>query len=112
MAIKVTGFFKNPLSGMIFESPTLELIPHLEYAGRINMDVRINSNSGAVGYENVDRSTLKYDITITDPYSQLIDALTTMAIENLQNANDINKASTFEKFNPSKEIVGISTEEV
>lgn len=103
MAIKVTGFFQNPTTGLIYQSPTLELIPHLEYAGVINMDVKINGN-GSIPYSNVDRSTLVYNTEITDPYTQLIDALETMVIDNLKDANDINKASKFEKWNPTKDI--------
>jgi hypothetical protein len=33
---------------------------------------------GAVGYQSIDKSTLTYDPTITDAYTQLIDALDTL----------------------------------
>jgi hypothetical protein len=65
----------------------------------IKMDVYIADN-GAIGYENIDKSTLTYDPTITDPYSQLIDALDQYVIDNLQNANEINSESTFTKYSP------------
>jgi hypothetical protein len=96
MAIQVTGLFQNPATGLIYESPKLTLVPHLEYAGVINMDVHIGGN-GTVPYSNVDRTTLTYDLTITDPYNQLIDGLETMVIANLQTANPINEQATFEK---------------
>lgn len=99
MAIKVTGFFQNPQTGLIHQSPLLTLIPHLLYAGKISLDVKID-NQETIGYENVDRTTLQYNIDITDPYSQLIDALETYLISNLQNANQINSNSTFEKYVP------------
>jgi hypothetical protein len=96
MAIQVTGLFQNPATGLIYESPKLLLVPHLEYAGVINMDVHIGGN-GTVPYSNVDRTTLTFNTEITDPYNQLIDALETMAISNLQTANPINEQATFEK---------------
>jgi hypothetical protein len=111
MAIQVTGLFQNPATGLIHQSPKLILVPHLEYAGVINMDVHINGPSpivvphstenmcivGTVPYSNIDRATLTYDSEITDPYNQLIDALETMVIANLQTANPINEQATFEK---------------
>lgn len=94
MAIQVTGLFKNPQTSLIYESPLLTLVPHLEYAGIINMDVHISSN-GTIGYSNVDRTTLTYDTLITDPYLQLIDALETFVINDVQNANSINESATY-----------------
>lgn len=99
MAVQVTGFFQNPQTGLIYESPLLTLVPHLQYAGQIAMDVFI-ANNGAVGYQSIDKSTLTYDATITDPYTQLIDALDTYVIDNLKDANAINSASTFTKYSP------------
>jgi|LakMenE18May11ns_1017448.scaffolds.fasta_scaffold9951356_5 hypothetical protein len=96
MAVQVTGLFQNPATGLIYQSPLLTLVPHLEYAGIINMDVHIAGN-GTVPYSNVDRTTLTYNTEITDPYNQLIDALETMVINNLKDANEINQGSTFEK---------------
>jgi hypothetical protein len=78
MAVQVTGFFQNPQSGLIYESPLLTLVPHLQYAGQIALDVLIigaGGPTGAVGYQSIDKSTLTYDASITDAYSQLIDAL-------------------------------------
>lgn len=97
MAIKITGFFQNPQSGLIYDSPLLTLVPHLTYAGGISLDVNINNN-GCIGYQSIDRSTLAYNTSITDPYSQLIDALQTYVINDLQNSNDINKVATIEKY--------------
>jgi len=104
MAVQVTGFFQNPQTGLIYESPLLTLVPHLQYAGKIAMDVFI-ANKGTVGYENVDKSTLTYDPVITDAYSQLIDALDTYVIADLQYANAINSASTFEKYVPPTAVI-------
>jgi len=97
MAIKVTGFFQNPQSGLIYDSPLLTLVPHLTYAGKISLDVNINNN-GCIGYQSIDRSILTYNTSIIDPYSQLIDALETYVIDDLQNSNDINKATTIKKY--------------
>ena len=99
MAVHVTGFFQNPQTGLIYESPLLTLTPHLQYAGRIAMDVFI-ANNGVVGYQNIDKTTLTYDATITDPYDQLIDALDIYVINNLKDANAINSASIFTKYSP------------
>ena len=99
MAVQVTGLFQSPATGLIYQSPLLTLVPHLAYAGQIKMDVFIADN-GAIGYENIDKSALTYDATITDAYSQLIDALDTYVLVNLQDANDINRAATFEKYAP------------
>jgi hypothetical protein len=33
MAVQVTGFFQNPQTGLIYQSPLLTLVPHLQYAG-------------------------------------------------------------------------------
>jgi hypothetical protein len=96
MAIQVTGLFQNPATGLIHQSPKLKLVPHLEYAGVINMDVHIEGN-GTVPYSNIDRSTLTFNTEITDPYNQLIDGLETMVIANLQTANPINEQAIFEK---------------
>jgi hypothetical protein len=104
MAVQVTGLFQSTATGLIYQSPLLTLVPHLAYAGAIKMDVYIADN-GAIGYENIDKSTLTYDATITDAYSQLIDALDTFVIDNLQNANEINAAATFEKYNPPTPVI-------
>ena len=99
MAVQVTGFFQNPQTGLIYQSPLLTLVPHLQYAGAIAMDVFIGGN-GAVGYQSIDKSTLTYDPLITDAYTQLIDALDTYVIDNLQNANEINSEAIFTKYSP------------
>ena len=101
MAIQVTGLFQNPSTGLIYDSPLLTLTPHLIYAGQIKMDVFI-ANNGAIGYENIDKSTLTYDPAITDPYSQLIDALETYVIDNVKDANTLNQQATFAKYTPSE----------
>ena len=97
MAIQVTGLFQNPTSGLIYQSPLLTLTPHLEYRGIINLDVHI-SNNGTISYSNIDPASLVYNTGISDPYMQLIDALETMVLENLQTANEINKSSIFSKY--------------
>jgi hypothetical protein len=88
MAIKVTGLFQNPKSKQLFQSPKLELVPHLTYRGKIKMDVHIVSDyRSTIGYENIDRDILQYDTQITDPYSQLIDALESYVINDLTSSN-------------------------
>ena len=107
MAVQVTGFFQNPQSGLIYESPLLTLVPHLLYAGQLALDVNINAaNGGCVGYLSIDKNTLTYNPTITDSYSQLIDALDHFVIDNLQNANPINSASTFTQYTPPTSSLG------
>jgi len=96
MAIQVTGLFQNPASGLIYQSPLLTLVPHLEYPGIINLDVHI-SNNGTVPYSNISRDSLTYNTDITDPYAQIIDALETMVISSLQNSSEMNKELIFEK---------------
>ena len=97
MAIKVTGYFKNPTTGLIHESPLLTLVPHLQYAGQLQMDVHI-SGGGTVAYHSIDKNELVYNSEITDGYSKLIDALETYVINNLKTANDVNAAAIFEHY--------------
>ena len=100
MAVQVTGFFQNPQSGLIYESPLLTLIPYLQYAGQLTLDVFIAGTGGVVGYSNIDKNTLIYDASITDPYSQLIDALDHFVIDNLKDATPINSNSEFKQYTP------------
>lgn len=95
MAIQVTGLFQNPQSNQLFQSPKLELVPHLTYRGVIKMDAHIISDyKGTIGYENINRDSLQYDTQITDPYNQLIDALETFVIQDVSISNP---DCTFEK---------------
>lgn len=96
MAVQVTGYFQNPQTNLIYDSPLLTMVPQLLYADGLELIINIGDN-GSICYRNIDKNTLTYDISITDPYSQLIDALDTYSIEILQNANPINSASTFSK---------------
>jgi hypothetical protein len=95
MAIQVTGFFQNPSSGLIYDSPLLTLIPYLNYPGTINMDVNINNNQGTIPYYNV-RQELIFNDLISDPYDKLLDGLEVFAINNLT-GNTINQQSTFSR---------------
>ena len=97
MAIQVTGYFQNPQTNLIYDSPLLTLVPQLLYADQLELVVNIGDN-GSVYYRSIDKSALTYDPAITDAYSQLIDALDVYVIGNLQNANPINSASTFAKY--------------
>ena len=97
MAIKVTGFFQNPTTGLIHQSPLLTLVPHLLYPGNISMDVHIDNN-GTVAYQSIDKSHLVYDNSITNGHDQLLDALETYVINHLQSANEVNEFSTFEHY--------------
>jgi len=110
MAIKVTGYFKNPTTGLIHESPLLTLVPHLQYEGGLQMDVHI-SGGGTVAYHSIDKNVLVYNSEITDGYSKLIDALESYVIANLQSANDVNAAATFEHYVKPVEPTEESSEE-
>ncbi len=102
MAVKVTGLFQNPQTKLIYQDPLLVLIPLLEYPGILNVQIRIlinNDNSfGNVSYMNIDKSVLEYPTTNIDPYEDLIYALESFAIAELENANPINSESTFERY--------------
>jgi hypothetical protein len=100
MAIKVTGLFQNPISGLIYQSPLLKLVPILQYYGMVQMDVFIDENIGSIPYQMISRSGLTYDNQITDPYDQLINALEDYVISDLQSANTINSESIFSKYTP------------
>ncbi len=99
MAIKVTGLFKNPQSGLIYENPTLMLIPHLEYANKINLEVFIDSQLyvNVMHYSNLTKDSLTYDASITNPYLQLINALETVVIDNVKDANSMNQSATYDR---------------
>lgn len=99
MAIKVTGLFKNPQSGLIYENPTLILIPHLEYANKINLEVFIDAQLyvNVIHYPDLTKDSLTYDPSITNPYLQLINALETVVINNVQNANSMNQSATYDR---------------
>ena len=84
--IKVTGFFQNPSSGYIYDSPTLSLTPRLEYAGVVSMDVNIDGNKGTIPYQNI-RQELVYNELIIDPYDKLLDALEIYVINRLSQPN-------------------------
>jgi hypothetical protein len=84
--IKVTGFFQNPSSGYIYDSPTLSLVPHLEYAGVISMDVNIDGNKGTIPFQNI-RQDLVYNDLIIDPHDKLLDALEVYVINKLSSPN-------------------------
>jgi len=97
MAIKVTGLFKNPQSGLIYEDPTLILIPHLEYANKINLEVFVNTQHyvNVINYPDLNKDSLVCDPSITNPYLQLINALETVVINDVQNANSMNQSATY-----------------
>ena len=84
--IKVTGYFQNPASGYIYDSPTLSLVPHLECMGVISLDVFIDENKGTVPYQNI-RQDLVYNDLIIDPYDKLLDALEIYVINKLSSPN-------------------------
>jgi len=96
MAIQVTGYFQNPQTNLIYDSPLLAMVPQLVYADGLELIINI-ADSGNICYRNIDKNSLTYDASITDPYSQLIDALDTYSIDMLRSANPINSASTFSK---------------
>lgn len=104
MAVKVTGLFQSPQSNLIYENPILGLVPHLEYPGALNLEVRIfpsgsSMPNGGIYYSNMDQTQLSYP-TGSDPYEALIHSLETYVITNLSGSSPINAQATFERFNP------------
>ena len=95
MAIKVTGFFQNPSSGLIYDSPLLTLIPYLNYPGTISMDVKIDNNQGTIPYQDI-RKDLVFNDLIIDPYDRLLDGLEAFIINGLT-GNTINQQSMFNR---------------
>jgi len=88
MAIQVTGLFKNPQTQQLFSNPKLEMNPHLSYRGQIKLQVDITSDfNGSISYEDIDKNQLIYNEEITDPYTQIIDALEDYVIEKLSPFN-------------------------
>lgn len=107
MAVKVTGLFQSPQSNLIYENPILGLVPHLEYPGVLNLEIRIFPSgsslpNGTINYVNIDQSTLVYPVD-TDPYPALLYSLETYTIDNLSNANAINSQATFDRYIPNFE---------
>jgi hypothetical protein len=105
MAIQITGSLQVGLA--YYKDPIIELIPHLTYRGDLSMDANvfapaINPETSSSYYTQVTTipyypitSELSYPNPPTDPYSDLIYALETFVIENLQPANP---ESTFNRF--------------
>ncbi len=105
MAIQVTGSLQVGLA--YYKDPIIELIPHLTYRGSVAMDANIcppsiDPETSSSYYTQASTipyypqtSELQYPATPVDPYSDLIYALETYVIENLQ-AN--NSGSTFNRF--------------
>jgi hypothetical protein len=105
MAIQVTGSLQVGLA--YYKDPIIELIPHLTYRGNITMDANIfapsiNPETSSSYYTQVttlpyypQTSELQYPTSPVDPYSDLIYALETFVIENLQ---PFNSGSTFNRF--------------
>ena len=105
MAIQVTGSLQVGLA--YYKDPIIELIPHLTYRGMVAMDANIcatsiNPETSSSYYTQVSTipyypqtSELQYPTTPVDPYSDLIYALETYVIENLQPTNP---GSTFNRF--------------
>ena len=104
MAVKVTGLFQSPQSNLIYENPILGLVPHLEYPGTLNLEVRIfptgsTAPNGGLNYPNIPQQELYYPAQGT-PYEQLIYSLETYIITNLSGSNAINSQATFERYSP------------
>jgi hypothetical protein len=105
MAIQITGSLQ--VGSAYYKDPIIELIPHLSYRGGLSMDANVCSpiidpETTLTSYTQVTTipyypatSELDYPTTPTDPYSDLIYALETFVIENLQ---PINPESTFNRF--------------
>lgn len=105
MAVKVTGLFQSPQSKVIYESPILGLVPHLEYPGTLNLEVRIipsgsKTPNGGLNYPNISQQQLYYPPQGT-PYEQVIYSLETYVITNLSGSSAINSQATFERYSPT-----------
>lgn len=95
MAIQVKGLFKVPsLNGLMCESPQIVLTPYLQFKGGIHLEVQVGTY--AIVRYDVDKSTLHYNKEITDPYTQLIDALEAFTIEQLKSYDELNAQATYE----------------
>jgi hypothetical protein len=96
MAIQVTG--EITINDKRIQNPLLELVPHLEYRGKINLDVHVSqfglpffiegmSNQwqrvSAIGYSNINKSLLPTPDITSDPYSELLNSLTKFVIDDL-----------------------------
>jgi hypothetical protein len=105
MAIQITGSLQVGLA--YYKDPIIELIPHLMYRGGLTMDANVcapayNPETSSSYYTQVTTlpyypqlSELNYPSTLTNPYSDLIYALETFVIEDLQLTNP---ESTFNRF--------------
>lgn len=104
MAVKVTGFFQNPKDGLIYQSPTLGLVPHLEYPGQVFLEVRIIPSgssfpNGGIAFENIPISLFNSS-SINNSYNAMIYALEEYIITNLSGSTPINAQSTFQRWDP------------
>lgn len=105
MAIQVTGSLQVGLA--YYNDPVIELVPHLTYRGAIAMDAHVcapayNPETSSSYYTQVttlpyypQTTELQYPTTPVDPYSDLIHALETFVIEDLQPNNS---GSVFNRF--------------
>ena len=102
MAIQVIGLFQNPQSKLIYQNPILKLVPHLQYPGKLSMDVLIDASGsiGAIGFNNVDKNTLTYISASTNPYDSLIQSLENYVIGQLQNSTSFNSSASFNIVSP------------
>lgn len=92
MALQVTGNLKCGLAYYI--NPQLQLDPQLVYRGGLNVITTVNVDNGTGTYVPVcplyfspSTNELVYPTPLTDPYSDLIYALETYIIDQLQPEN-------------------------
>jgi hypothetical protein len=100
MAIKVEGFFKNPINGQIFESPILAMVPHLVTWGNILLDVNIlNKDEELIGAFSIDinKNNLVYPIG-DDAYTNLIKAIESNILTYLPTSNEINSSAIYSNY--------------
>lgn len=86
MAIQVKGIFKNPQSKLMYDSPLLELAPHMLPYGKILVDANIVNDSlqvGALAVE-VNRQDLVYDDKIDDGHDRLFQSIQDYVMEWLE----------------------------
>ena len=90
MSLQVTGYFEHPFTKQLFKNPHLALNPILAYKGNLNMEVIVNSEngSGVITYFNIDKSSLIYTGSSTDPYVIMINTLENFLIDQLSGNPD------------------------
>ena len=101
MAIQVNGLFKNPTSNLIHESPLIQINVNLSYKGYLHIEAGVCFTEDicrdTIVFRGLDRKSLNFDSSISDPYDCMLEAIETFLISELQSSNSINQQSTFSR---------------